>query len=99
MDQKPYRQKRKAEGKIFEYELKYLHNITIDYYDELLKKQNGVCAICLKACNKNKRLSVDHDHKTGKVRGLLCNKCNRALGMFKDDPKLLRSAARYILNS
>jgi hypothetical protein len=38
MDQKPYRQKRKAEGKIFEYELKYLHNITIDYYDELLKK-------------------------------------------------------------
>jgi len=70
------------------------YGITIDIYDSMLKNQNGVCKICGK---KDKRLlSVDHDHKTGKVRGLLCNKCNFALGYADDNPERLRDMARYL---
>lgn len=63
-------------------------------YLELLEKQNGVCAICGrhetihdKHSTAIKLLCVDHDHKTHKIRGLLCNKCNVSLGNFNDDPK------------
>ena len=76
-------------------ELKRLYGIGIEDYLELIDKQNNVCKICKKECKTKSRLSVDHDHKTKKIRGLLCNRCNRAIGMFEDDPKLLREAARY----
>lgn len=66
-----------------------------DYW-ELYQKQKGVCAICEGACRKNKRLSVDHDHGSGRVRGLLCASCNRGLGMFLDNPLRLRKAAEYL---
>jgi hypothetical protein len=71
-------------------------------YEELLKVQNGVCAICGRtetARGQNgelKRLAVDHCHKTGKVRGLLCFNCNAALGKFKDSPVLLAKAITYL---
>jgi len=68
----------------------------IDYY-ALLEKQNGCCAICGihfdECCNK---LSVDHDHETGKVRELLCNNCNVGLGNFKERVYLLESAIKYL---
>lgn len=64
-------------------------------YNEILKSQGGVCAICGKS-PKNKKLHVDHDHTTGHIRGLLCSNCNRGLGLYKDDPKILRTAAEYI---
>lgn len=76
--------------------LKYLYGIAPDKYDELLVKQNGVCAICRKLCVTGQRLSVDHCHETGKVRGLLCHNCNHGIGKFKDKPELLLAAAKYL---
>jgi hypothetical protein len=66
-------------------------------YEEMLKKQNGVCAICSSAAIKGS-LPVDHCHKTNKIRGLLCENCNRGLGLFKDEPEFLIRAANYILS-
>nr|WP_243725339.1 endonuclease VII domain-containing protein [Actinomadura rubrisoli] len=64
-------------------------------YDELLKAQGGVCAICEQP--RRQRLSVDHDHRTGLVRGLLCRMCNgRLLTSARDNPETLRSAADYL---
>lgn len=78
---------------------------TRDFAD-LLKKQGGLCAICRKpetrlaeaGKHKQKRYSmcVDHCHKTGKIRGLLCCRCNRTIGGMNDDPALLRAAANYL---
>ena len=65
-------------------------------YEFMLKNQSGVCAICEKKCSSGRALAIDHDHSTNKVRGLLCNRCNRGLGMFMDDPKLLSTAALYL---
>jgi len=72
-------------------------NFTVEQYQELLKKQNGVCAICGAEKNKNNTsLCVDHDHKTGKIRGLLCHLCNTAIGKFNDDILMLEKAIEYI---
>jgi len=71
-------------------------------YQELLAAQDGRCAICgatrghRSRYDKVCRLAVDHDHRTGKVRGLLCNNCNRGLGRFKESIKNLESAVRYL---
>lgn len=72
-------------------------------YQEMLYSQNGVCAICGRAERviiKNKRLSlaVDHCHKTNMVRGLLCQKCNLAIGLLDDDLDVLASATSYLIN-
>jgi len=85
-----------------EYNLKRSFNMTLAEFDFLLKKQNNKCAICgkLESANSNigkiRPLSVDHDHKTGKVRGLLCNKCNQAIGLFSDDINMLFNAIKYL---
>lgn len=65
-------------------------------FDQLMADQDGKCAICRQTCPRQMELSVDHDHATGKVRGLLCQNCNAALGMFKDDPALLSRAIDYL---
>lgn len=75
-----------------------LYSLTVFEYDLLLANQNGCCAICKKAI-ESKQLSVDHDHVTGKVRGLLCNNCNLGLGNFKDDEKFLLNAVQYLIQS
>jgi|SRR6266576_5149635 len=64
----------------------------------LLAVQGGKCAICgySKRTAKDKRLSVDHDHATGKVRGLLCSQCNTAIGMLRESLALLGAAAVYL---
>lgn len=64
--------------------LKTKYNLSLSEYDNLLKRQNGRCAICSVSSNGSV-LVVDHCHKTRKVRGLLCAKCNTALGMFGDN--------------
>lgn len=75
------------------------YGITIEQYEILLKNQNGGCAICFSPTGSNgKRLSVDHNHETGEVRGLLCDDCNTGLGKFKDNPNLLAIAINYLVN-
>ena len=84
--------------------LKKAYGITVQEYDELLKKQHGVCAICEKPetqiSNKKygtiDKLRVDHDHKTNRVRGLLCSKCNQGLGIFQDNFDFMLNACNYI---
>lgn len=73
-------------------------------YQEMLREQNNVCAICGKperrpdkASGKIKDLAIDHCHATGAVRALLCSNCNTALGLFNDDPALLVKAQAYVL--
>jgi hypothetical protein len=66
-------------------------------FNNLLASQHGKCAICSSEANVNgSRLFVDHDHITGKVRGLLCHHCNVAIGSLRDDPELLERAAKYL---
>jgi len=69
--------------------------LTIADYDAMLEGQGG-CAICLQGCATGKRLAVDHDEATGRVRGLLCVRCNQGIGRFEHDPALLESAAAYL---
>lgn len=70
--------------------------ITLEDYEELLARQGGVCAVCSREPTPGISLHVDHDHETGRIRGLLCFRCNNALGDLEDDPALLRAAARYL---
>lgn len=59
--------------------------LTVEQYDAMLTAQNGVCAICCKPeTRKGYNLAVDHDHETGRVRGLLCKRCNRVLGFLSE---------------
>ena len=68
--------------------------LTADHHYALQEAQGGVCAICRGVGRR--RLCVDHDHNTGRVRGLLCDSCNRGLGLLKDSAELLRVAAAYL---
>jgi hypothetical protein len=72
-----------------------LYGISLDEYDRMLEKQNGVCAVCSKPPN-GRRLHVDHDHKTGEIRGLLCSGCNVALGAVNDNTSVLQKLISYI---
>lgn len=71
------------------------YGITLEKFNKMMLEQNNCCAICKKAY-KEKSLCVDHCHVTGKVRGLLCNKCNKALGLLNDNCELLKTAASYL---
>jgi hypothetical protein len=76
------------------------YGITQADYDVLFEQQDGRCAICGRAESGawGGLLPVDHDHKTGEVRGLLCHHCNGGLGQFGDDPDRLLAAAAYLLS-
>jgi len=83
--------------------LKKKYRLSLAEYDNMLERQNGVCGICGKKetviSNKKggvDRLRVDHCHKTGEIRGLLCSNCNFGIGHFKDDVSLLRNAILYL---
>lgn len=88
-------------------ELRRRYGLSIEQYEAMVQRQGGVCAICLqppKPQPMNSRqgrrqyavLCVDHDHATNQIRALLCNTCNRVLGMLGDNPALLRAAAEYL---
>jgi len=73
------------------------HNVTLDQYHAMLEQQGELCAICRSVLQPmHKETHIDHDHATGKVRGLLCGACNLGLGKFKDNPAALRAAAAYV---
>lgn len=76
--------------------LKRKFGITLEEYDRMLADQGGACAICGREPRSDISLHVDHEHQSGRIRGLLCFRCNNALGDFDDDPTLLRSAASYV---
>ena len=78
--------------------LKRNYQITEQKFQVLSQTQNNLCAICSKSgtIEKNKHLSVDHNHDTKELRGLLCQNCNTGLGFFKDNPELLLKASYYL---
>lgn len=89
---------RKRTGKdskyYYHHHLKRLYGVSKEQYEGMLSKQGGCCAIC-KRPPKRYRLAVDHDHKTGKVRGLLCSPCNLVLHWF-DTPELYEAILNYL---
>jgi hypothetical protein len=74
--------------------------LSIEDWDRLWAAQGGACAICHRVESRKSRahtrLAIDHDHVTGRVRALLCQTCNRALGLLRDDPAICESAAAYL---
>lgn len=85
------------------YRLKSYYGLTNEKYNDILKNQGGLCAICKcqeKEINPKTKeiqnLVVDHCHKTLKVRGLLCTACNKAIGGFKDNTQTIRNAINYL---
>jgi hypothetical protein len=82
-----------------EWFLKHTYGITLEDETRMIKEQSGRCAICGDPLNSPGiagPFCIDHDHSTGKIRGLLCDKCNRGIGCFNDDPKNLKSAIEYL---
>lgn len=80
------------------YNRQYNYGISHEEFVALLTSQNGLCAICGtdEWPGKDNAPHVDHCHKTGGVRGILCGPCNNGLGYFRDDPERLRKAAEYL---
>jgi len=96
---KIYNLKPENEKRRLNYILNKHYKISLNDYNNLLEKQNHSCGLCKKHKSEFKRrLAVDHDHVTGKVRGLLCDTCNRGLGMFKVDtnPNIVNIIKNYI---
>lgn len=76
--------------------LKAAFGIGMDTYEKMLENQGGICAICGSPPSEKRSLSVDHCHKKGHIRMLLCGQCNQGLGSFRDDPHLLETAIAYL---
>ena len=93
--------KRVASGERRAYHIKNTYGITPEKYEEMLTAQGGVCAICKNEDTKLKsdKFSIDHNHTTGEVRGLLCGSCNTGLGLFGDSVDTLMGAAAYLMSS
>lgn len=83
--------------KIMARKVLYNYGLSPEKYEAMYRTQGGVCAICRELNICGRRLAVDHDHKTGKVRGLLCAKCNLVLGQARESVDLLYRAADYLL--
>lgn len=80
--------------------LKAKYKITEERYLELLEAQDGKCAICHKHHSEiRKILFVDHDHRSGEIRGLLCSECNFALGLLRDSPEIMHNMIAYLQKS
>lgn len=75
---------------------KNMYGLLPGQYEQMLAAQGGVCAVCKEVCRTGRGLSVDHNHATKKIRGLLCHSCNCALGLAKDRSGILRALADYV---
>ena len=76
-----------------------MYGISVEDYEQMLEDQNGGCYICGKKPEGKRALDIDHDHTTGKVRGLLCSNHNRALGLLGDDISLMLRSVEYLVKS
>lgn len=92
-----YRKSPHGKLKELDYIFQKKYGISVADYHAMLAAQNGACALCLEVPD-NKRLGVDHDHQTGRVRGLLCTKCNSGLERVDSIPDFLERAAAYLKN-
>lgn len=92
----------KRSHKVFVWKLSAKFGITLEQYEGMVSRQGNKCAICgvhaseASRSNPNKRLHIDHCHKTGRVRGLLCNACNVGLGSFRDSQEVMNKAISYL---
>ena len=104
-----YRKRPEVRERAYIYQMKRFYKkkygISFEDYDEMLKKQKGLCAVCRKQntkidsrSKKTQRFHVDHCHETKKIRGLLCMKCNQGIGFFDDNILYLESCIRYLQN-
>lgn len=91
---KRYARKRAKTDKYWDYQLQWKYGITIEEYNQMLLNQENSCAIC--GVKPDYRLCVDHRHDAGKVRGLLCRTCNKAIGQLGDTPESLFKAYTYL---
>ena len=95
------KEKRKLnrEKTLRKYNIKKWYGITESEYDNLIESQDNKCAICKSEDNKRKNSKyffIDHNHDTGKIRGLLCDKCNKLLGSAFDNTEILKKAIKYL---
>ena len=95
-----YRRARRSEPAVKQAEraghLRRKYGITVEQYEEMLASQGGCCAICRREPRPDISLHLDHDHQSGQLRGILCFRCNNALGDFDDDPTLIGAALAYL---
>lgn len=106
-----YRRKYRKLPHVLETEYKYLmkkhykkaYGLSIEEYDAIIKSHNGLCAICKTdkgrfdtRTGKKQKLHIDHCHLTGKIRGLLCNKCNIGIGLFNNNIELFKKVIEYL---
>lgn len=98
---KAFRKKHKKDEKEANrmYQKKHKYGLTVEEYNHIVEDQQSRCLICGVQFSDENRIYVDHDHKTGIVRGMLCRNCNTLLGMAKDDINILKNAIEYLNNA
>lgn len=94
-NQKKFAAKQKTKDYRRDWALQKQYGVSLDEFKEMEKEQGGKCAICGIFC----KLHLDHDHETGRIRGLLCPNCNKGLGLFFDNAKNLNNARKYLQNT
>lgn len=90
----------KSEDELKDMYLQRTYSVSLNWYNRQIEKQQNTCLICNTIFSKEpltgKSPVVDHDHDTGKVRGIICNECNRGIGYFRDSTTALENAAKYL---
>jgi hypothetical protein len=72
------------------------YGLTVEQWEDMWTSQGGRCAICSDPLERGRNTHLDHDHRQGRIRGLLCRDCNRALGLFRDDRARVQAASEYL---
>lgn len=85
-----------GKDRVFDQSLRRLYGITLDEYNQMLARQEHLCALCGERPDTSRRMHVDHDHATGKIRALLCHHCNLLIGNAKESTERLRQAIAYL---
>ena len=94
--QAEYRNRPERKRKMRDLYYRRTHGMSADEVDVMIEAQGGVCAICEERPDVEARLHVDHEHATGRIRGVLCSRCNHAVGLLREDPDLFARAAAYL---